>query len=289
MIKKKNFYLTFIIILIFSVLVGVVTLKIFPEPTTEVIWETINLSLKEGEPLVMGGSYETKQLYLSDPYIDFEVKYPYFKNADIEFNLSIENFLKEQIENDKLIVKENWQARYGRQAGRGGVQETPQGEEKFSFYSNYTIVQSNSYFISFFLTYGAFSSMAHGYEVNKSYNYDLRSNSHLTLAQLYKGDEKYLERLSQKSRDILKKQYAVVSDEDKKNLDLLAIDNYLENINNSIDIGTEPTKENFKIFTFTPNTIKIYFDQYQFGPYVAGIPKVEINTYSIVKVIKRFN
>ncbi len=238
--------------------------------------EKPKLELKEDEPLIVDGSYQTKQLTIDDLYINFDVKYPYFKNANIYFNLSIENFLKEQIESDKMIAKENWQARYDLQTREDKIPEVPQEEDKFYFYSDYTIVQSNSSFISFVLSFGAFTGGAHGYEVKKSYNYDLENNRYLTLADIYKGDESYLDKLSQTSREILKKEYATVSDEDRANSDPLAIEDYLENINSSIDSGTEPLEDNFKTFTFTPSGIKIYFAQYQVGPYVMGMPEVEI-------------
>ena len=238
--------------------------------------EKPKLELKEDEPLIVDGSYQTKQLTIDDLYINFDVKYPYFKNANIDFNLSIENFLKEQIESDKMIAKENWQARYDLQTREDKIPEVPQEEDKFYFYSDYTIVQSNSSFVSFVLSFGAFTGGAHGYEVKKSYNYDLENNRYLTLADIYKGDESYLDKLSQTSREILKKEYATVSDEDRANSDPLAIEDYLENINSSIDNGTEPLEDNFKTFTFTPNGIKIYFAQYQVGPYVMGMPEIEI-------------
>jgi hypothetical protein len=76
---------------------------------------------------------------------------------------------------------------------------------------------------------------------------------------------------------MLKEAYATISDEDRANSDPEAIEDYLENINSSIDSGTEPIEDNFKTFTFTGDSIKIYFAQYQVGPYVMGMPEVEIS------------
>ncbi len=238
--------------------------------------EGLKLELKKDESLVVENSYQTKKLSEEDPYINFDVKYPYFRNADIDFNLAIENFLKEQIENDKIIAKDNWQTRYNFQTAEDNIPEQPNPEEKFYFYSDFSIVQSNSSYISFILNYGAFTGGAHGYEVKKSYNYDLENNRYLTLADIYKDDD-YLNKLSQISRQILKEQHAIISDEDRANSDKVAVEDYLENINNSIDSGTEPIEDNFKIFTFDEDSIKIYFAQYQVGPYVMGMPEVEIS------------
>jgi hypothetical protein len=78
----------------------------------------------------------------------------------------------------------------------------------------------------------------------------------------------------------LKEQYAVVSDGERENSDPLAIESYLENINSNIDSGTEPVEDNFKTFTFTKDGIKIYFAQYQVGPYVMGMPEVEFQGFA---------
>jgi hypothetical protein len=43
-----------------------------------------------------------------------------------------------------------------------------------------------------------------------------------------------------------------------------------------ISDGTAPDADNFGTFTFTPNTITIYFQQYQVGPYSIGMPTVTI-------------
>ena len=40
------------------------------------------IELKVDEPLIVEGSYQTKKLTIDDPYINFDVKYPYFKDAD---------------------------------------------------------------------------------------------------------------------------------------------------------------------------------------------------------------
>jgi len=45
-----------------------------------------------------------------------------------------------------------------------------------------------------------------------------------------------------------------------------------------INSGTEPKEENFSVFTFTRDRkVKIYFAQYQVGPYAIGMPEVEVD------------
>ena len=44
-----------------------------------------------------------------------------------------------------------------------------------------------------------------------------------------------------------------------------------------IEDGTQPKEENFSVFTFTPTTVTLYFGQYQVGPYVLGMPEVELS------------
>jgi hypothetical protein len=230
------------------------------------------------EEIIMPSTFETKVLNITNPYAKYDIKYPYFKNADKDFNLNIENLIKTQIEDHKVISSENWQARFNTQGEGENIPNTPVSEEeKFSFFSDFTIVQSNSNYISFILKFGGFSGGAHGYETNVSYNYDVKNQKIIELKDLFQNNPEYLTTLSNISREYLKNQFATVTEEDKKNSSEVAIKEYIDNIVGMIEIGTEPKIENFSIFTFTPDKVKIYFAQYQVGPYSIGMPEFEIN------------
>lgn len=232
------------------------------------------------EELVVSGSFEAKTLNQNDPYVKFDIKYPYFKNADKDFNIKIEKFITDQIPDFIASSKENWQARYDTQEKGGDITKLPQkDEDKFYFFSDFNIVQSNSKYISFVLIYGGFNGGAHGYENKISFNYDVKNQKNIELKDLFINNPDYLNYLSAQSRDLLKKQdFAVLNDEDKKSFENEeSIKEYEKNVTDSIDSGTEPKEENFSVFTFVENKIKIYFGQYQVGSYAIGMPEVEID------------
>lgn len=234
------------------------------------------IKYEENGSLIEEGSYKTRELDTEDPYINFDIKYPYFENADLDFNLSIENYLKEQIEKDKLISKENWLARYENQFPEDNIPEIPEPEDKFYFSSDFDVIQSNSFYISFILTHQAYTGGAHGYQIKKSYNYDIKNVKELTLEDIFTGDSNYLSTISKISRKELEEKYAVLSPEEREGSDPYAVEAYIENIKEFISEGTKPEEKNFQVFTFTPDGVKIYFAQYQVGPYSIGMPEIEI-------------
>jgi hypothetical protein len=231
----------------------------------------------QNEGLIVASSYETKVLNPSNAYVKFDVKYPSFKNVSPDFNSQIETLIKTSMDDHIKASKEYWQSRIDTQMKGENIPKIPTKNDKLSFFSDFTVVQSNSNYISFVLKYGGFSGGAHGYENYVSFNYDLKNKKVVELKDLFANDSNYLTTISTKSRVYLKKQFATVSKEDKDNSSPEAIKEYVDNIVGMIESGTEPTVENFSVFTFTGDKVKIYFAQYQVGPYVIGMPEIEID------------
>lgn len=222
-------------------------------------------------------SFKTKVLNPNDLYVTFDVKYPYFIKADDSFNATIENLIKTKMNEHIKASKDYWQARLDTQIKGENLPKIPNKEDKLSFFSDFTIVQSNSNYISFVLKYGGFSGGAHGYETEVSFNYDMYTQKIITLDYLFPNDPQYLTTISNISRESLKKQFATVTEEDKKNSSRDAIKEYVDNMVSMINQGTEPKEENFAVFTFTRDKVKIYFADYQVGPHAIGMPEIEIN------------
>ena len=230
------------------------------------------------EPDVVTNTYEERILPMENPYVIYNVKYPYFKNADESFNSSVETLLKNKMEEHANVSKDGWEAHYNTQIKGDNIPKVPNENQKFNFYSDYRIIQSNSSYISYVLTYGGFSGGAHGYEIEVSFNYDVKNQKVLTLKDMFPNNSDYLNYLSEQSRNILKGKYAVVSEEDKSSFENPdQIKEYEDNAMNSINLGTDPKEENFSVFTFIKDRITIYFAEYQVGPYVIGMPEVEID------------
>ena len=236
------------------------------------------LTQKVDEGFIVSDSYESKNMDIKNDYVKIDVKYPHFKKADAEFNLRIENFIKSKVGDHITVSQDNWQARYDTQTKGENIPKTPMNDEnKFLFTADFTIIQSNSNFISFIENYGGFTGGAHGYEENISFNYNVKNKKILTLKELFSENFDYLKYLSDESRIQLKKEFVIVTEEDKKNSSPEALQDFVNNAVSSIEGGTETKEENFSIFTFAGDKIRIYFAQYQVGPYVIGMPEVEVD------------
>jgi hypothetical protein len=271
--KKK--LLLIILLLVVLVFLGVV----FRSPTIKNDIKTNNTEvIIQNESLVVDGSYQVKTLNIDDPYVTFDVKYPYFNKADGNFNSSIENLLKVKIEDHKKTSREYWQARYDTQEKGENFPIVPATEaDKLYFSSDIIIVQSNPFFISFVLKISGFSGGAHGYETNFSFNYDVENQKVIKLSDIFPNDPQYLNYLSLGSRMYLENKFAAEADANSdENSDPKALEEYAKNMISMVESGTEPKEENFSVFTFTPGKVKIYFAQYQVGPYVEGMPEVEM-------------
>ncbi len=234
-------------------------------------------TVTQDEGLVVADSYETKTLAIDDPYVTFDVKYPSFKNVDASFNANIETLLKGKIEDHKKASREYWQARLDTETKGENLPKIPGPNDKLSFFSDFTIVQSNDSYISFVLKYGGFSGGAHGYEIDVSFNYDVKNKKDIKLSDLLPTDPQYLNYLSMVSRIYLENKFAAEADANNNdNSDQQALEEYAKNMISMVESGTEPKEENFSVFTFTPDKIKIYFADYQVGPHSIGMPEVEL-------------
>lgn len=264
---KKYLIPLFVIILI------IVFSLIVKKQTKTEIYVNENQSEKktpENTENIVSESYEIKKIETkNNSYTNIDISYPYFKQADQVFNSKVEDFIKNRIENHKVTSEENWKTRYQNQTEGYSIPLIPEEENKFYLHSNFEIIQSNPNYISFILTIDSYEGGAHGYVVNVPFNYDIKNKKEILLGDIFSEKIDFLKYLSDESRNYLKGEY-ITSSEGYKN-------SYEKSLLEMIEVGTEPKEENFEIFTFTKDKIKIYFAQYQVGPYVIGMPVFEIN------------
>lgn len=102
-----------------------------------------------------------------------------------------------------------------------------------------------------------FTGGAHPSHYTKTFNYDLKNNKILKLADLFKPNSKYLQKLSKLSKEKL-----------EDNLDF--------------EDGIKPLAKNFSNFLITPKGLIIYFNEYQVASYAAG-PQEILIPYSELK------
>lgn len=268
---KKSYIYILVIMLVFALFLSV---SRYFKTSNEVVNNDDN---KADTRLIIPETYQSLKLNVVDDYSEFDVMYPYFNNIDITFNNEIKSFLDDKIKEHKVISKENWQARYHTKDINDDIKETPSAGDKFSFFSDFDIVQSNLDYISIVLHYGGYSGGAHGYENLISFNYNLKNKKELKLNDILINETNYLEFVSEESRKILIDRFANIKEGEMGDSTKEAIEEYKNNIIDSIKIGTKPEEENFSVFTFDNKKINIYFAEYQVGPYAIGTPIVFID------------
>ena len=247
-----------ILIIIIIVLGSYILIKgNFKEKVTNENQATSPIAKESTAPLLIDKSlYEEKTYTDSTKYTTFKVTYPQFKNASAGFNQEIKNLVMEGIETHKKDSEDTWKIRYENRAPGDTITEFPKADEKFDFSVTWKPAQANAKFINLILTISGYNGGVHGYATLVSFNYDVAKKKEITLADLFPGDANYLKTVSEFSRKNLEAQFGK---------DLVV---------SMLNEGTMPTEDNFSVFTFPPDTITFYFNQYQVAPYAMGVSKV---------------
>lgn len=197
--------------------------------------------------------------------LGIEGTYPKFPQADFIFNKKIAEFITSGIIDFKQEANDNYQARL--ETGGDEFQKQFANGGQFTYQIKTEIIQSNEYYISVLIHIAGFSGGAHGYETTTSFNYDVKNKSEITLASLFLNDKNYLKTISDSARTQLTEKLTKASEQ-------VILD---ENMQSMLNDGTDPAKpENFQTFSFTPDTVTIYFGQYQVAPYVYGEQSIDI-------------
>jgi hypothetical protein len=224
------------------------------------------------QPLVDKSLVEEKSYKTSETYTTFDITYPQFKNADASFNKNIANLVTEAVASHRKDSEDNWKARYATRSTTDKITEFPSEGEKFSLAVAWNVDQVNDKYISFLLVTEGFSGGAHGYRALTSFNYDVVHKKAVILKDLFPGDASYLKTVSDFARKDLEAQF-------RKNLNIKTADdekNFKGSILPMMREGTEPSVDNFSVFTFTPSDVSIYFTEYQVAPYAMGESTVVI-------------
>lgn len=192
-------------------------------------------------------------------YVSISGSYPQFTNVSDEFNSSITSFVKEQVSNHKKNVEDNWKARLDTAQPGDTISQFPSPED-MAFVVEWTPSVISDDYLSIVMKYGGFEGGAHGYENIKTWNYDVKNAKIMTLSDIFPNDGAYLDTISKYAYSDIVSQYKARMTEDSAT----------EISYDMIKEGTSPTEDNFQAFTFTADSIHLYFGQYQVGPYVEG-------------------
>ncbi|GAA3406012.1 PdaC/SigV domain-containing protein [Paenibacillus hodogayensis] len=164
-----------------------------------------------------------------------------FAKEDVQH--SINAFLKEEAETH---------AKWGREelakAAAANAEETIR---PVSYEGNYRITYNRDDRLSLYVDYYIFTGGAHGLTVRQPYTFDLTTGKLLSLKDVAKGDPNYVNTINQIIRTHIS----------EAGLTMLAP---FESI--------EPERD----FFLKNDAVVIYFEQYEYTPYAAGMPEFEI-------------
>lgn len=183
--------------------------------------------------------------------------YPQFTQADANFNKKIADIIQSETADFKQYASGDYEARL--ETGGEDFQKDFAQANMYTLSWNTEVIQSNDHSISVLIRKDMYAGGAHGSHVATSFNYDVKNKKELVLTDFIS-----LEKASEQSRIQLKKIFTENGDEDTFEGFALS--------------GTDPKlPENFQVFTFIPNSVTVYFNEYQVAPYVYGGQKVVID------------
>ncbi|MBP6911987.1 MAG: DUF3298 domain-containing protein [Candidatus Pacebacteria bacterium] len=214
--------------------------------------------------------YKEVTIDTTEHYASFDIHYPQFTKTNIAFNKEIASIVENARSSFSRDAEDNWKAYREINFESGDPGQYPSDPYRLSITWDKTTIDAR--YISFIMRISGYNGGAHGFENIVSFNYDIVQQKEITLADLFPNDPDYLKTISEYSRASLKTQ--LIENGSSMNTG--------ENVGNDFEgstdpmllAGTEPTLENFSVFTFTPSEITFYFTQYQVAPYVAGEQQV---------------
>lgn len=210
-------------------------------------------------------SMSTSFIHQTDNFYNIQVEYPQFTNIDSAFNKKISDLIKSEVETFKKDAKDNYEARRATAPAQEPLPENP--EIPFDFIGSWEPTQLNDAYISFVIRWYYFVGGAHGVTEVYAFNYDLKKDKEITILDFLNSSQPALEKLANLARQDITSQLQSNG---------ITIDSSLQQM---IESGTKPTKENYQNFNFNYNSLTIYFQQYQVAFGAAG--PITVNFYKI--------
>ncbi len=194
-------------------------------------------------------------------------EYPQFNNAGADFNKKISNIVESAINEHSKISEESWNARFETKAPGEDISKIPNKEDRFSIDVSTLIIRNDSNVISFKMDIYEFSGGAHGNTGTYTFNYDVKNQKEINLLEIGKRDTQLLQKLSNKSRVLIREDLARRSEIKPEEVDT-----------EMLNSGTTPEADNFSLFTLPEDgKITFHFTAYQVAPYVFGPSEITLD------------
>jgi len=192
--------------------------------------------------------------YKGNVIVKYEIEYPeicsncyntkYFNDLNLKKALELEKYAKETLFSDSKIQYE-----YSLANGYPIM--------VYELVFHYTVTYNRAPIISLYQDQYVFTGGAHGSTIRTSQNWDLTCNNQITLDKIYKNNPNYI---------------LYILKEINKQIEEKGIDLFFDNYCTLVIETFKPNQ-----FYINPNTITIYFQQYDIAPYSTGIPTFEIS------------
>ncbi len=192
----------------------------------------------------------------SAPLYKLAIEYPQFPTASTDFNASVADFVKSNLDDFKTIVPQNWQARIDT-APSGTAPQAP--EQLYYFSVSWEPAEITTHYLSFIVRMAAFEGGANENQEIMTFNYDFQKKAPIELASFFHNDPNYLSTVSQ----LVRTQLSASLKDASPGYDPTSM----------LNEGTTPDIKNFQNFTFTDDVLTIYFPKYQVAPGAFGEQK----------------
>ncbi|MFA6432715.1 MAG: DUF3298 domain-containing protein [Candidatus Paceibacterota bacterium] len=205
---------------------------------------------------VSASTVSVKESSPSTPTID--VEFPQFTGLPADFNETIGASVSGRLADFREIIMENDIARKTTSASGGAAIPL----SAFSFNASWKPGRVDDRYVSIVVRYDSYAGGANENQELETFNYDVAAKKTLVLSDLFPGTTDYLVQISTLARADLKAKL-----EQASNGSILP---------EMFDAGTVAIDENYHNFTFTDNTVTIYFPKYSVAPGAFGEQKVVI-------------
>lgn len=227
---------------------------------------TVYTGLKKSELIFT--LYTHKQEWLTPASTTISVSYPLLNSAIVggaKFSETLHQAILKEVEAFRKDILIN-----------ADLAENPAPGMRNYLDVTATIVQANPKLIVAQISVNNyFTGAAHPNGYVKTINFDLNKGKDLSLDELFNTNAKYLDRLSELVRPQL-----VASLNEKIAAEGLGV----EEDDEWLTEGTEPTTSNYQKFLLTTNGFQILFDPYQVAPYAVG-PQTVVIPYTKLKEV----
>ena len=198
---------------------------------------------------------ENKKIEDSTNPFKIEINYPFVSGLD-DFNQRAKSLIDNELEEFKKISLENDAA--VKEIDPESYAEYPR---EYAFVIGYESGMIDENTISIVFNIYSFTGGAHGASYYIPLNYDIKNKREIKLADVFKEQADYVQKISDYCIPNLKQQIAERTEGEYSGW---------------VEDGAGSREENFLVFMIKENSIVFYFPQYQVAAYAIGDFKVEM-------------